>query len=153
MLWREHLGLLPAQSLDASGDPNAQPPALPGEPDSPNEWHSGDEYDELVADPLGERLWELWTGRATTNTRTFRHLFHADPDDHIKTFADYQNFLPRGDMKQGHLYDPYMPVDDVRRKLDDIRGHLVWMPLDFLCNAEMAEKGMQINAYTESIYT
>jgi len=46
-----------------------------------------------------------------------------------------------------------MRVEEVRQKLDQIRGHLVWMPLDFLCDAAMAEKGMQVNAYTESIYT
>ena len=71
----------------------------------------------------------------------------------VKTFADYENFLPKHGVKQGHLYDPYMPVAEVRQKLDKIKGHLVWMPLDFLENAEMAEKGLQINAYTESIYT
>lgn len=46
-----------------------------------------------------------------------------------------------------------MPATEVRQKLDQIKGHLVWMPLDFLRDAEMAEKGMQVNAYTESIYT
>ena len=46
-----------------------------------------------------------------------------------------------------------MPAQEVREKLDQIKGHLVWMPLEFLRDAEMAEKGLQINAYTESIYT
>lgn len=46
-----------------------------------------------------------------------------------------------------------MPAEEVRAKLDTIRGHLVWMPLEFLKDAPMAEKGMQVNAYTESIYT
>ncbi|KAG9979357.1 hypothetical protein KCU78_g13467, partial [Aureobasidium melanogenum] len=91
--------------------------------------------------------------QATTNTEVFRHLFHADPDDNIRTFEDYQNFLPRNDMKQGHLYNKYMPDDEVKRALDKIRGHLVWMPLHFLENAEMAEKGLAVNYYTESIYT
>jgi phospholipase D1/2 len=71
----------------------------------------------------------------------------------VKTFDDYQNFLPKNHIKQGHLQDPFMPVKDVREKLDQIKGHLVWMPLEFLKDAEMAEKGLQINAYTESIYT
>ncbi|KAL1305379.1 hypothetical protein AAFC00_002273 [Neodothiora populina] len=149
MLWREHLGLLPAQDLDASDEINAMPPN-----DGPNEWFEGDEYDQLVADPLSDELWELWTSRATTNTDVFRHLFHADPDDNILTFDDYQNFLPRrGNMKQGHLYDEFRPAEDIRKDLDKIKGHLVWMPLRFLENAEMAEKGLQVNAYTESIYT
>ena len=72
----------------------------------------------------------------------------------VKTFDDYSAFLPRHNkFKQGHLHDPFMNADEVRKKLDGIRGHLVWMPLDFLRDAEMAEKGLQVNAYTESIYT
>ncbi|KAI9833938.1 MAG: hypothetical protein M1819_003447 [Sarea resinae] len=174
MLWREHLGLLPAQSLDAKDDPNAQPPG-----DCPNDVQKDETY-EFVADPLGDEVWDMWTGRATKNTEVFRYLFHADPDDNsewslmiyalfypivlrrlltepaVKTFDDYASFVPRqGDAKhkQGHLYNPYQPVAEVRRALDDIKGHLVWMPLDFLEDAEMAEKGMQVNEWTESIYT
>ena len=61
----------------------------------------------------------------------------------VKTFADYASFLPKHDkFKQGHLHDPFMPAEEVRQKLDQIKGHLVWMPLDFLKDAEMAEKGM-----------
>ena len=77
----------------------------------------------------------------------------ADLCASVKTFDDYQNFLPKNNIKQGHLRDPFMPVAEVRQKLDQIKGHLVWMPLDFLEGAEMAEKGLQLNAYTESIYT
>jgi phospholipase D1/2 len=74
-LWREHLGLLPPQELDASKDPNAQPPDVPNDP------QENDTY-EFVADPLSDELWEMWTTRATKNTEVFRQLFHADPDDH-----------------------------------------------------------------------
>lgn len=116
MLWREHLGLLPAQPLDASEDPNAQPPDV-----CPNHWYEGDEWDKLVTDPLCDEVWNMWTERATVNTEVFRHLFHADPDDNIRTFEDYQNFLPRGDMKQGHLYNKYQPEADVKSNLDKIK--------------------------------
>lgn len=75
LLWREHLGLLPAQKLDASDDPNAQPPDV-----CPNDIMEGPEY-EFVADPLSDRVWDMWTGNATRNTDLFRHLFRADPDD------------------------------------------------------------------------
>ncbi|KAL9610790.1 MAG: hypothetical protein Q9167_004522 [Letrouitia subvulpina] len=148
LLWREHLGLLPAQTLDAKDDPNAQPPDV-----CPNNIMEGSEY-EFVADPMSDQVWNMWTGNADTNTQIFRHLFRADPDNNIKNFDDYEAFLPRHNkFKQGHLHDPFMPADEVRQKLDQIKGHLVWMPLDFLCDAEMAEKGLQVNAYTESIYT
>jgi phospholipase D1/2 len=46
-----------------------------------------------------------------------------------------------------------IPPDEVRQKLDKVRGHLVWMPLEFLRDANMAEKGLQINQWTESVYT
>lgn len=149
MLWREHLGLLPAQPLDSSQDPNAQPPD-----DAENAWYAHDEHDALVEDPLSDDLWDLWTKRATTNTAVFRHLFHADPDDNVKTFEDYDRFLgAKGSRKAGHIYDEFQPVDIVRQELDKIRGHLVWMPLRFLEEAEMAEKGLQVNSFTESVYT
>ena len=142
-LWREHLGLLPSQENDASEDPNAQPPGK-----IPNKIPGGPE-DKLVADPMSDALWDKWTGQATTNTDIYRYLFRADPDDHIKTFEDYDHFAPRKNVKPGHLQDPFMPVKEVKEKLDQIKGHLVWMPLDFLKDAEMAEKGLSVNQFTE----
>ncbi|CAI6231777.1 unnamed protein product [Periconia digitata] len=152
MLWREHLGLLPPQTLDASDDPNAQPPSE----SSPNRTSPGPEAD-FVSDPLSEKLWSTWCERATTNTNVFRDLFHADPDDAILTFEDYDHFTPNPnnekEHKQGHLWAKELSAAEVRAQLDRIKGHLVWMSLKFLQDAEMAEKGLQVNAYTESIFT
>ncbi|KAI1653522.1 phospholipase D/nuclease [Daldinia decipiens] len=148
-LWREHLGLLPPQIHDASNDPNAQPPGQ----DSPNDIWDGDESYKFVEDPMSDQLWEMWTTSATKNTEIFRHLFHADPDDHVKTFDDYNTFLPPKGVKAGHIFDRFLPPDDIRTKLDQIKGHLVWMPLDYLKDVNMAETGLQVNSWTESVYT
>jgi phospholipase D1/2 len=142
-LWREHLGLLPAQNYDATGHPNARPPDV-----CLNEILE-DTHNEFVTDPLSDAVWNTWTGQASVNTETYRMLFRADPDDNIKTFEDYDNFRPRGSHKQGHLFDPYLPVAEVREKLDRIKGHLVWLPLEFLRDAEMAEPGLAVNQITE----
>jgi phospholipase D1/2 len=84
-LWREHLGLLPMQEWSAEGDINAMPPNVNPE----NNVLDQDEAWKFVEDPLGEELWNTWTGQADVNTKMFRHLFHADPDDHSKlTFPD-----------------------------------------------------------------
>ncbi|KAL2889644.1 Phospholipase D1 [Ceratocystis lukuohia] len=147
-LWREHLGLLRPQPHDASKDPNAQPPG-PQSPNDPIE----DETMQIVADPLNDDLWKMWTEQATQNTEMFRHLFHADPDNYVKTFEDYDLFRPPRAVKPGHIFDPFLPPDDIRRKLDTIKGHFVWMPLEFLKDAEMAERGLQLNQFTESVYT
>jgi phospholipase D1/2 len=79
-LWREHLGLLPPQDLDATKDPNAQPPDVPNNPQE-------DDTYEFVADPLSDEVWDMWTSRASKNTEIFRQLFHADPDDHGKPLS------------------------------------------------------------------
>ncbi|KAI9893599.1 MAG: hypothetical protein M1814_006395 [Vezdaea aestivalis] len=147
-LWREHLGLLKEQPHDASSDINAQPPS-----DSPNDPKDSTPEYEFVEDPLSDKLWETWTSQATRNTEIFRQLFHADPDDHVVDFETYEKFLPKKVVKAGHVWDPFMPVDDLRAKLDEIKGHLVWFPLEFLRDAEMAETGLQVNSVTESIYT
>ena len=56
-------------------------------------------------------------------------------------------------VKPGHIFDRMIPPQEVRQKLEKIKGHLVWMPLQFLRDAEMAEKGLQVNQWTESVYT
>ena len=82
-IWREHLGLLQAQSLDASKDPNAQPPDA-----CPNDPVEGREY-EFVADPMSDALWDMWTGRATKNTELYRQIFRADPDENSMCPPEY----------------------------------------------------------------
>lgn len=150
-LWREHLGLYPPEDLDPGNEANAHPVG-----DSPNDLYEGAEF-EFVADPLSDKLWDTWTSQATTNTQVFHDIFHADPDDCIKTFDDYAEFYPdpKKDKthKQGHVYNKELSAKDIRKELDKIKGHLVWMPLEFLKDAEMAEKGLQVNQFTESVYT
>lgn len=85
-LWREHLGLLPPQEMDASKDPNAQPPDVPNDP------QTGDTF-EFVADPLSDQVWDMWTSRATKNTEIFRQLFHADPDNFGKQTLNPQPLI------------------------------------------------------------
>ncbi|KAH8146704.1 uncharacterized protein LAJ45_09387 [Morchella importuna] len=155
-LWREHLGLLPPETLDASNDPNAQPPSWGEDGSPPNEYDEGSKEDLFVRDPLGDEVWETWTGNALRNTEIFRELFHCDPDDNIKTWKDYDSFLPRGDnVKSGHLFvdEKMMSTKEVKAKLSQIRGHLVWMPLMFLQDEKLDEQGLSVNAWTESIYT
>ncbi|KHN97903.1 Phospholipase D [Metarhizium album ARSEF 1941] len=147
-LWREHLGLLPPQDMNAQDDINAQPPSVNPE----NDIYDKDESWNFVADPMADQLWDTWMGQAAKNTKIFRNVFHADPDDHIKTFDDYDRYLPPKGVKQGHIYDQFMPPEEARQKLSQVRGHLVSMQMMFLQEAEMAERGLQVNSWTESVY-
>ncbi|OBT70612.1 hypothetical protein VF21_10240, partial [Pseudogymnoascus sp. 05NY08] len=134
--------------LDATNDPNAQPPPIKNDAQE-------DEHYKSVADPLGDDLWNMWTQRATQNTRVFRQLFHADPDNCVKTFEEYENYLPPKGHPAGHIFDTQRAATEIREQLDTVKGHLVWMPLDFLKDVDLAEKnaGMAVNQWTESIYT
>ena len=94
LLWREHLGLLPAQTLDASDDPNAQPPDV-----CMNDIQSDNPEYAFVEDPLSDQVWDMWMGNATKNTETFRQLFRADPDDNsmcLAIFSPPQLLSPPG---------------------------------------------------------
>lgn len=71
----------------------------------------------------------------------------------VENFEDYDRYLPPRGVKAGHIYDQFMPAADARKKLDEIKGHLVWMPMNFLKDAPMAEWGLQVNSLTESVYT
>lgn len=71
----------------------------------------------------------------------------------VKNFDDYDRYLPPKGVKAGHVYDQFMPPEEAREKLSQVRGHLVCMPMEFLQDAEMAERGLQVNAWTESVYT
>lgn len=74
--------------------------------------------------------------------------------DAVKTFDDYNTFLPPKGVKAGHIFDRMQDPKEIRQKLDKVKGHLVWMSLDFLKDAKtMAEFGLQVNAATESVYT
>lgn len=84
-LWREHLGLLPPQPLDAADDPNAQPPG-----DGPNRVSP----DPIVEDALSDELWALWTRQATVNTQVYHDLFHVDPDNCSPSFLPLLRDLP-----------------------------------------------------------
>ena len=70
-----------------------------------------------------------------------------------QNFRRLREISPAQGTKSGHIYDRMIPPEEIRQKLDQIEGHLVWMPLGFLKGAEMAEKGLQVNAWTESVYT
>lgn len=81
-------------------------------------------------------------------------LTQSAHNSHVKTFDDYNSYMPAKGVKPGHIFDRMIPPEEIRAKLERIRGHLVWMSLDFLKDEKaMAETGMQVNSWTESVYT
>ena len=61
--------------------------------------------------------------------------------------------MPKSGVKQGHIFDSFASADDMKAKLEQIKGHLVWMPLEFLDKAAMSEDYLQVNSMTIEVYT
>lgn len=168
-LFRKHLGLLPPQDMERP-DGNFEPVGVP------NEYDWGSPEDRVVEDPFSPEFESLWDSRARTNTEVFRQVFHAVPDDNIRTWEDYEKFYEyyfhkadeEADGKEGNskparvewghvVRDNFAPGDQGLRQVKDllsqVRGTLVEMPLNFLDKEDIAKTGATLNALTEPVYT
>ncbi|KAJ4189680.1 hypothetical protein NW767_000314 [Fusarium falciforme] len=167
-IFRKHLGLIPDQRWD---QPNQN--WTPVDRD-PNVYDWGSPADLLVRDPLHPKFQQLWTDTARVNTETFSRAFHPVPNDHVRTWKDYDDFFARhfiipgkkgqkpeeeakkGKVEYGHIVREEFPggVNEVRQWLSRIRGTLVEMPLDFLVDVDdIAKEGLTLNDLTNELYT
>jgi phospholipase D1/2 len=164
-LCRKHLGLLRAQDYTRP-DENFEPVGVP------NDYDLNSPESRVVADPLSETFQSLWNSRARTNTEVFRQVFHAVPDDNIRSWASYTEFFgyffgrPQGEESKtrparyewGHVVkDNFAPgpegIKQVKELLSKVKGTLVEMPLMFLIEEDIAKTGLTLNSLTEPIYT
>jgi phospholipase D1/2 len=168
-LYRKHLGLLADQPCDQPNG-NWRPVTA-----AANEYDWGSAADELVVDPLSEQFLQLWAGTARTNTEAFSDVFHNVPNDHVRTWEQYDDFFSRhfivpgaeekgkdgqqqdtaGKVDYGHVV-PGFPggLAAVKQRLSQVRGNLVEMPLDFLIDVDdIAKEGLSLNALTDELYT
>ncbi|KAI8981075.1 hypothetical protein BDB01DRAFT_795326 [Pilobolus umbonatus] len=147
-LWKEHLGLLPEADVD-----NLTADMLPLPIAQCDNTQTKEDF--WVMDPLDEDTLNRWNYTANTNTKAFREVFHCVPDDTITNWAAYSEFYPNLKLiSLGHVYDPYMPLEEVRKHLNMVKGHLVEFPMSFLCNEDLAGEAVPIvNAALQELYT
>ncbi|KAI0521317.1 phospholipase [Xylaria bambusicola] len=164
-LFRKHLGWLRDERWD-------QPTRnwTPVNRDA-QDYDWGSEADRAVEDPLSDRFWRSWTDTARTNTEVFSKVFHNVPNDHVRTWADYDEFFSRhfiipgselseekkrGRVDYGHVVRSEFGggAAEVKEWLSRVRGTLVEMPLDFLIDVkDLAKEGLSLNAFTDELYT
>lgn len=111
--------------------------------------------DHWVMDPLDDETLGRWNHTAHTNTVSFREVFHCVPDDTILTWDEYHKFYPDPEkIELGHVHDPNMSVSQVRQHLDNIRGHLVEFPTQFLSFEDLQGQSIPlVSAATQHLYT
>ncbi|XP_065333308.1 phospholipase D1 [Cloeon dipterum] len=99
------------------------------------------EGDALVRDPVSDEFYhERWRKTADTNTDVFQKVFNCMPSDEVRNFQqlqEYQSITPLC------LRDKI----EARNCLKEVNGHLVHMPLSFLCEENLA----QANSFVEGM--
>nr|CAG8445707.1 3808_t:CDS:10 [Entrophospora candida] len=89
--------------------------------------------DLILMDPLSDKFYDYWTSRANKNTEIYRSLFHCIPDDKVTSWEEYKNFVPdQSKVPLGHIADTEASIDSVASQIENIRGHLVNFPTQFL---------------------
>lgn len=73
----------------------------------------------------------------------------------VTTWDEYHKFYPDPEkIELGHVHDPNMSVDEVRRHLNNIRGHLVEFPMDFLSCEDLQGQSIPfVSASVQHLYT
>ncbi|SCZ90767.1 BZ3500_MvSof-1268-A1-R1_Chr1-3g02230 [Microbotryum saponariae] len=152
-LWRQHLGLAEPTLFpkDSAATPETVTAAmLP--PDVPHDDETESTEDALVADPLSGETIALWQGTAKRNAEIFEEVFHCVPSDRVHTWNEYKAFVPQAPVKPGHVADPNMSAHEIKTKLDQVRGHLVPLPLEFLDQEKLLAMDAAVNPMTLDIY-
>jgi len=55
----------------------------------------------------------------------------------VKSWKEFEAFIPGKKVKAGHVHDPSRPIEVVKATLDKIKGHLVIFPTQFLEKVEL----------------
>ncbi|EMD36120.1 hypothetical protein CERSUDRAFT_116030 [Gelatoporia subvermispora B] len=134
-LYREHLGLIPPQLCE----PNSEPTSFMRPAPYPNEDETGEQEDAWVADPLADATLDLWNSTAKRNRDIFTEIFRPVPTNLVRTWEQYDNYVPK--VMTGHVV-PEVPLARVKDRLSGVRGALVECPIDFLIDQKDFVEGI-----------
>ncbi|EMD31720.1 hypothetical protein CERSUDRAFT_100185 [Gelatoporia subvermispora B] len=82
-----------------------------------------------VAGPLADATLDLWNSIAKRNRDVFTEIFRPVPTNLVRTWEQYDNYVPKA--ITGHVV-PEVPLARVKDRLPGVRGALVDCPIDFL---------------------
>jgi phospholipase D1/2 len=132
----EHLGLLPPQP---AFDPKSQPTEAMHPAPEAIEYDFGSPEDLAVQDFLSDEFERLWCETGRRNRRAFEHIFRPIPNDTIRTWEEYKNYLKSSSgVLKGHVTNHKLSANEVKKELSKIRGHLVDMPVNFLSVSQVS---------------
>lgn len=83
-----------------------------------------------ICDPISEEFYSKWQTISKENTKTFDEVFRCIPNDSVRTIASLRKYNE----------EPALYKTDLKKaeeKLKSIHGHLVDLPLNFLCDEDL----------------
>jgi phospholipase D1/2 len=99
----------------------------------PHDYDFGSPEDLAVQDALSDEFQRLWTETGRNNRRAFERVFRPVPNDSIRTWEDYVNYLkPAAGISTGHVANQQLSAREIKEELGKVKGHLVDMPINFL---------------------
>ncbi|CAO3592700.1 unnamed protein product [Absidia cylindrospora] len=135
-----------------------------------------DEHLEAKAlDPLSDQCYyHLWRKTAENNTLIYRRLFRCVPDDTVATYQEHRIFtgmVAPDDTTDGqngspptssssssstlystnHVADPLLSGQEIRQELEQINGHLVQFPVNYLKDENLIESNNLIDSVTPMV--
>ena len=83
--------------------------------------------DEILNDPINNKLWNLIKTRASNNTSIYREIFDCFPDDKFTRFSELKNRrIVQNKEDEDKLKEIY------EKKIKEVEGHIVEYPTQFL---------------------
>ncbi|XP_044253873.1 phospholipase D1 isoform X2 [Tribolium madens] len=84
-----------------------------------------------ITDPISDFFYkEIWHKTASLNTEFYEKVFHCIPTDKVRNFADLKK-----NQEEKPLY--INEISRAEKMLESIQGHLVLLPLHFLCQESL----------------
>ena len=81
-----------------------------------------------VRDPVIDKFWNgTWRRTSRRNTLIYDEIFRCIPSDNVKSIVSLKKFAEEKSFRERNL-------EDVEKAIKRIEGHLVDLPLEFLCN-------------------
>lgn len=109
--------------------------------------------DNLVKDPLSEQFLDLWKSTAQKNTEIYRDVFKCLPDDTVTSWEEYKKFT-KNTQHVPYSHPETKNKDTITQNLNNINGHLVEFPTNFLKNENLSTQSFSAESFApDEIFT
>ena len=97
-------------------------------------------------DPVSPEFWDAWNARAAQNSKFYRDVFKAEPDD---LFDSYKTLVKYRKEQEAKTVEDFLEEYNLRKH--EVVGHIVEYPHNFLKNESLKLLMTDIENYVPDI--